>query len=159
MIQFVYWQTYLVPTLKDKQEHNITFLLAVNITLLHITTLSLYFSNFNLFLSVLVTVPKVQAVMVGDTLSLKCELEKSSFSDSATVRWEQPKSSDCKLDIPHYKRDISVPNVPMCASGVWTCTVKYNRRDVTAKTTVYVVGKNAFILNLTWSCFLMNNKY
>ncbi|KAI7806269.1 CD4-1 molecule isoform X2 [Triplophysa rosa] len=86
-----------------------------------------------------VTVPKVQAVIVGDTLFLKCELEKSSFSYSFTVKWVPPKSSNCKLDIPYTNGDISVSNVPMCASGDWTCNVKYNRREATAKTTVYVI--------------------
>ncbi|XP_056619374.1 CD4-1 molecule [Triplophysa dalaica] len=86
-----------------------------------------------------VTVSKVQAVIVGETLILKSDLETSSLRYSFTVTWVQPKNPDCELDTRSTNGDISVSNVPMCASGVWTCKVQYNGREATAQTTVYVI--------------------
>lgn len=105
--------------------------------------LTLQFKTFSLYLCVLVTVNKVHAVMIGDTLSLKWELEDGQFSKSATVNWVQPESSNCYLKIVPSKNRISVSNVPTCASGVWTGIVKYGGREAIAKTTVYVIGKTA----------------
>ncbi|KAA0703151.1 hypothetical protein E1301_Tti010741 [Triplophysa tibetana] len=86
-----------------------------------------------------VTVSKVQAVIVGETLTLKSKLEKSSLGYSLTVKWIPPKNPNCTLDPRITNRDISVSNVPMCASGVWKCIVQYDGREVTALTTVYVI--------------------
>lgn len=85
-----------------------------------------------------VTVTKVHAVIIGDTLSLRCELEDGPFSGSARVTWVPPESSNCNLKKVHSKK-VSVSDVPMCASGVWTCNVKYDGREANAKTTVYVI--------------------
>ncbi|XP_073728134.1 CD4-1 molecule isoform X2 [Misgurnus anguillicaudatus] len=88
-----------------------------------------------------VTVSRPQAVMVGDPLPLKCELEKGQLSGTAIVKWTPPKG--CNVNIQGSNGEITVPKVPVCASGVWTCTVKYNKREVRATTAAYVIDLSA----------------
>lgn len=88
-----------------------------------------------------VSVNKPQAVMVGETLSLKCMLETDQLSGRASVKWTPPKS--CNVNIQGSNGEITVPKVPLCASGVWTCTVKYDKREVKATTTAYVIDLSA----------------
>ncbi|XP_065117229.1 uncharacterized protein [Paramisgurnus dabryanus] len=86
-----------------------------------------------------VTVSRPQAVMVGETLSLRCELETGQFSQKAIVNWTPPENSKCNVKKGGSGGYNTVSNVPVCASGVWTCTVKYDKREVKATTTAYVI--------------------
>ncbi|XP_065117228.1 uncharacterized protein [Paramisgurnus dabryanus] len=90
-----------------------------------------------------VTVSRPQAVMVGDSLSLRCELEKGQFSGTAIVNWTPPENSKCNVNKRGSGGYNTVSNVPVCASGVWTCTVKYNSREVKATTAAYVIDLSA----------------
>ncbi|XP_073728137.1 CD4-1 molecule isoform X4 [Misgurnus anguillicaudatus] len=88
-----------------------------------------------------VTVSRPQPVMVGNSLSLKCKLETGQLSGTASVKWTPPKG--CNANIQGLNGEITVPKVPVCASGVWTCTVKYNKREVKATTAAYVIDLSA----------------
>ncbi|XP_051575470.1 CD4-1 molecule [Myxocyprinus asiaticus] len=86
-----------------------------------------------------VSIPKVPAVMVGASLTLNCEVEASTVLSLTTVTWIPPKNSACELRISYNKNKILVEEVPGCASGVWTCKVKYKRQEAEATTTVSVI--------------------
>lgn len=98
----------------------------------------LHIPPFNTLFSVSVTIPKVPAVLFGDSLSLECNLEPSSAKSKIT--WIPPENSGCH-QIKHNGRAISVKDVSRCHSGVWTCKVNYDGREADAKTTVFVIGE------------------
>nr|ACU30713.1 CD4-like protein [Ctenopharyngodon idella] len=83
-----------------------------------------------------VTVPKVSAVIFGDSLSLECNLDPTSAKSSIT--WIPPENSGCH-QIKHYGSAISIKDVSRCHSGVLTCKVKYDRKEAEARTTVFVI--------------------
>ncbi|CAM4699492.1 unnamed protein product [Leuciscus chuanchicus] len=89
-----------------------------------------------------VTIPKVPALMVGESLSLECKLEPSSAQP--TVTWIPPGNSDCQQMPPIIRKTISVTDVSRCHSGVWTCKVEYDKnmrkmREAVATTIVSVI--------------------
>ncbi|XP_051720528.1 CD4-1 molecule isoform X5 [Ctenopharyngodon idella] len=84
-----------------------------------------------------VTVPKVPAVIFGDSLSLECNLDPSSAKSSIT--WIPPENSGCH-QIKHYGSAISIKDVSRCHIGVWTCKVNYDGREAEATTTVSVIA-------------------
>ncbi|XP_067259724.1 uncharacterized protein [Chanodichthys erythropterus] len=83
-----------------------------------------------------VTIPKVPAVMFGDSLFLECKTESSSATPRIT--WIPPENSGCH-QIKRNGNTISVKDVSRCHSGVWTCKVNYDRREAEATTTVFVI--------------------
>ncbi|KAK9960761.1 hypothetical protein ABG768_008596 [Culter alburnus] len=83
-----------------------------------------------------VTIPKVPAVMFGDSLSLECKTESSSARPSIT--WIPPENSGCH-QIKRHGNTITVKDVSRCHSGVWTCQVNYDGRETKATTTVFVI--------------------
>ncbi|XP_016319603.1 uncharacterized protein LOC107671215 [Sinocyclocheilus anshuiensis] len=84
-----------------------------------------------------VTIPKVPAVMAGDSLSLECKMDSSPVKPKVT--WIPPENSDCNLRN-RYGEKIEVKGVFRCHSGVWTCKLEYGMRKHTeATTTVSVI--------------------
>ncbi|XP_016427893.1 uncharacterized protein LOC107755530 [Sinocyclocheilus rhinocerous] len=83
-----------------------------------------------------VTIPKVPAVMAGDSLSLECKMDSSPVKPE--VRWIPPENSDCNLRN-LYGEKIEVKGVSRCHSGVWTCKLEYGTRKTEATTTVSVI--------------------
>ncbi|XP_048010152.1 uncharacterized protein LOC125244174 [Megalobrama amblycephala] len=83
-----------------------------------------------------VTIPKVPAVMFGETLSLECKTDSSSARPSIT--WIPPENSGCH-QVKSYREKILVKDVSRCHSGVWTCQVNYDGRETKATTTVFVI--------------------
>lgn len=98
----------------------------------------LHIPPFNTLFSVSVTIPKVPAVIFGDSLSLECNLDPSSAKSSIT--WIPPENSGCH-QIKHYGSAISIKDVSRCHIGVWTCKVNYDGREAEATTTVSVIGE------------------
>ncbi|XP_058602964.1 CD4-1 molecule isoform X1 [Onychostoma macrolepis] len=88
-----------------------------------------------------VTIPKVPAVMAGDSLSLECKVDSSPVKPKVT--WIPPKNSDCNL-LNHYREKIEVRDVSRCHSGVWTCKLEYDGRKTEATTTVSVIDLSTF---------------
>ncbi|XP_026084483.1 uncharacterized protein LOC113059967 [Carassius auratus] len=85
-----------------------------------------------------VTIPKVPAVMAGESLYLECQIESSPVIP--TVTWIPPKNSDCnQINLKGEK--IKVNSVSRCHSGVWTCKLEYMKKTyhTEATTTVYVI--------------------
>lgn len=83
-----------------------------------------------------VSIPSVPAVLVGRSLSLKCE--KASSSVIPSVTWISPKKEGCQEN-KYYRDTVSVSNVSMCHNGVWTCQLDYEKKETVAKTTVFVI--------------------
>ncbi|XP_077065942.1 CD4-1 molecule [Siphateles boraxobius] len=83
-----------------------------------------------------VTIPKVPALIFGDTRSLECKRDASPAKSRVT--WIPPENSGCHLTN-LYRETISVENVSRCHSGVWTCKVEYDGREAKATTTVSVI--------------------
>ncbi|XP_048010166.1 uncharacterized protein LOC125244178 isoform X2 [Megalobrama amblycephala] len=95
--------------------------------------MSIYVKTYKLYH---VTIPKVPAVMFGESLSLECKTEPSSARPRIT--WIPPENSGCH-EIKRYGNTISVKDVSRCHSGVWTCQVEYDGRETKATTTVFVI--------------------
>lgn len=106
----------------------------------------LHIPPFNTFFSVSVTIPKVPAVMFGDSLSLECKTESSSATPSIT--WIPPENSGCH-QIKRHGNTITVKDVSRCHSGVWTCQVNYDGRETKATTTVFVIGETQLLNTLS----------
>ncbi|XP_048009362.1 uncharacterized protein LOC125243632 [Megalobrama amblycephala] len=98
----------------------------------HVLT-STYVKTYKLYH---VTIPKVPAVIFGDSLSLECKTDSSSARPRIT--WTPPENSGCP-EIKRYGNTISVKDVSRCHSGVWTCQVEYDWRETKATTTVFVI--------------------
>ncbi|XP_059364690.1 uncharacterized protein LOC132103606 [Carassius carassius] len=85
-----------------------------------------------------VTIPKVPAVIIGESLSLECQMEYNLVKPKVT--WIPPENTHC------YQRNLKgekivVNSVSKCHSGVWTCKLEYMKKTyyTEATTTVYVI--------------------
>uniref|UniRef100_A0A9J7YU62 CD4-1 molecule n=1 Tax=Cyprinus carpio carpio TaxID=630221 RepID=A0A9J7YU62_CYPCA len=90
-----------------------------------------------------VTIPKVPAVIAGDSLSLECKMDSSPVKPSVT--WIPPENSDCHQSN-HSREKIKVKDVSRCHSGVWTCMLEYGSKKkyyTNATTTVSVIDLSA----------------
>ncbi|XP_026140315.1 CD4-1 molecule [Carassius auratus] len=83
-----------------------------------------------------VTIPKVPAVVVGESLTLQCQIASSPLKPKVT--WIPPQNSGCDLR-KHYTEKVTIGEVSKCHSGVWTCKLEYDKRETEAKTTVFII--------------------
>ncbi|XP_026854945.2 CD4-1 molecule [Electrophorus electricus] len=84
-----------------------------------------------------VIVPTMVSLLVGDALSLTCEVEPNPVHPS--VKWLRPRGSNYFTKSSKNKHTINVSSISNNHSGDWICTVEHKNQMFNATTSVKII--------------------